>query len=66
MHTNQISRRHLIQTGLALSSFVPALAASAMDRPADSGNFSEPARELPMNDDADVISLESQHGCCRG
>lgn len=56
---SESSRRHFLRAALAGSTALPALgwtAASAADSPAaDTDTFSEPARELPLVRDADVI-----------
>src|SRR5687768_6103995 len=53
--SSQLSRRRFLQTALATGALSP-LAANAQDVPAiKPGQFAEPARDLPLVEDADVI-----------
>ena len=49
------NRRHFLQSGLAATVVVPAIRTVAADMGQDRQEFTEPARELPLNSDADVI-----------
>lgn len=55
MITPPFSRRQFIHSSLAIGAVAPATVATGVDRPPDPHHFAEPARDLPVNHDADVI-----------
>lgn len=55
MSSSPVSRRRLLQSALASAGLAPAGAALAETPAAASGEFAEPARKIPLTQDADVI-----------